>query len=153
MRHAICGVLFLSFLLAGSAQAADSETAAIRATIEKAYQNWGALNPDANDALYSAQADIAWYDISPMQYKGWASYKDGAKKVLDGFKDLKFTIGDDFAVTRVGKVAWVTFTWKGVAHLKGGKEMVLEGRATEILQKQKGNWIIVHEHVSLPAPL
>ena len=153
MRHAICGVLFLSFLLASSAQAADSETAAIRATIVKAYENWGALNPDANDALYSAQEGVAWYDISPMQYKGWADYKAGVKKLFEGFKDLTFTIGDDFAVTRVGKVAWVTLTWKAVAHLKDGKELHLEGRGTAVLQKQKGKWIIVHEHVSVPASL
>ena len=153
MRRALFATLVLGMILAGSAQAADSETAAIRATIEKAYQNWSALNPDANDALYSAQADVAWYDISPMQYKGWADYKAGTKKLFEGFKDLTFTIGDDLVVTRERKVAWVTLTWKGVAHLKDGKEMVLEGRATEILQKQKGKWIIVHEHVSLPAPL
>ncbi len=153
MRHAICGVLFLSFLLVSSARAADSETAAIRATILKAYENWGALNPDANDALYSAQGDVAWYDISPMQYKGWAEYKAGTKKLFEGFKDLTFTPGDDLAVTRVGKAAWVTLTWKGVAHLKDGKELHLEGRGTHVLQKQKGKWIIVHEHVSLPAPL
>lgn len=153
MRLLFSGVLFLSVLLGGSAQAADSETAAIRATIEKVYQNWGALNPDANDALYSPQADVAWFDISPMRYTGWAEYKAGTKKLFEGFKDLTFTIGDDLVVTRAGKVAWVTLTWKGVAHLKDGKEMVLEGRATEILQKQKGKWIIVHEHVSLPAPL
>jgi len=146
-------VLVLGVVMAGSAQAADSEAAAIRATIEKAYQNWGALNPDANDALYSAQGDTAWYDISPMQYKGWADYKAGTKKLFEGFKDLTFTIGDDLSVNREGKVAWVTLTWKGVAHLKDGKELRLEGRGTEVLQKQKGKWIIVHEHVSLPAPL
>ena len=153
MRRILFATLALGMILAGSAQAADSETAAIRATIVKAYENWGTLNPDANDALYSAQADVAWYDISPMQYKGWADYKAGTKKLFEGFKDLTFTIGDDLVVTRERKVAWVTLTWKGVAHLKDGKEMVLEGRATEILQKQKGKWIIVHEHVSLPAPL
>lgn len=153
MRHAICGFLLFGVFLASSAQAADSETAAIRATIVKAYENWGTLNPDANDALYSAQGDVAWYDIAPMQYKGWADYKAGVKKLFEGFKDLTFTLGDDFAVTRVGKVAWVTLTWKAVAHLKDGKELHLEGRGTEVLQKQKGKWIIVHEHVSVPAQL
>lgn len=153
MRQVLFATIVLGMILATSAQAADSETAAIRATIEKAFDNWGTLNPDANDALYSAQSDVAWFDITPMRYTGWAAYKEGAKKVLDGFKDLKFTIGDDYAVTREGKTAWVTLTWKGVAHTKDGKEMVLEGRATEILQKQKGKWIIVHEHVSLPAQL
>lgn len=153
MRHAICGVFFLSFLMVSSARAADTEADVIHSTIVKAYGNWGAMNPDANDALYSAQGDIAWYDFSPMQYKGWAEYKADVKKSLESFKDLKFTLGDDLAVTRAGKVAWVTFTWKADAHLKDGKELHLEGRATEVLQKQKGKWIIVHEHVSLPASL
>lgn len=153
MRRAMYAALVLGVILAGSAQAADSETAVIRATILKAYENWGTLNPDANDALYSAQGDVAWYDISPLQYKGWGEYKAGTKKLFEGFKDLTFTPGDDLAVTRVGKVAWITLTWKGVAHLKDGKELHLEGRGTHVLQKQKGKWIIVHEHVSLPAPL
>ena len=153
MRHTICGVLLLGVFLAGSAQAADKETDAIRATIQKAYENWSTMNPATNDALYSPEADAAWYDLAPMKYQGWASYKEGAKKLLAGFKDLKFTVGDDLAVKRVGKVAWVTFTWKADAHLKDGKELHMEGRATDVLQKQKGKWIIVHEHVSVPASM
>ena len=140
-------------LLAIGAWAADTAEQDIRTTILKSVEGWSTLNPDVNDAYYTSSDSAVFFDIAPMQYAGWQSYKEGAKKMFAGFKDLKLALNDDLAVHRAGKFAWATATWKGDAHLKDGKELHLEGRATLVLEKQKGKWIIFHEHYSVPAPM
>lgn len=153
MRHTVSGFVLFGILLAGNAWAADRETEAIRSTILKAYENWGALNPDANDTYYAAQPDAVWYDVTPLQYRGWAEYKAGVKETFKDFQSINFVFDRDITVNRAGKFAWATATWNAEARMKDGKEILLQGRLTEVLQKQKGKWVIVHEHVSVPAQL
>jgi len=153
MRYAISGLVLFGILLAGNGRAADRETEAIRLTILKTYENWSALQPDANDPYYAAQADAVWYDVTAMQYFGWAEYKAGVKETFKDFQNINFVFDRDITVNRAGKIAWATATWKAEARMKDGKEILLQGRFTKVLQKQKGKWVIVHEHVSVPASL
>jgi len=152
MRRSICLVILGGLLLAAPMVGADADEQAIRSTISKAYENWGAMNPDANDPYYAADANAVWFDIAPMQYVGWTAYKDGVKRMFSGLEGVSLKIHDDLAVHRAGKTAWATFTWTAELRIKGGKVEHSEGRATEILEKRKGKWVIVHEHASVPAP-
>jgi ketosteroid isomerase-like protein len=52
----------------------------------------------------------------------------------------------------VGKVAYAHCTWKMDFAYKDGSSLHLEGRLTEVLEKQSGTWTIVHEHASVPTP-
>ena len=40
--------------------------------------------------------------------------------------------------------------WKMDFTFVDGSRRHLEGRLTEVLEKQKGKWIIVHDHASVP---
>jgi DNA phosphorothioation-dependent restriction protein DptG len=140
-------------VVAASAFAADADEQTIRSTIIKANENWSAMNADANDAFYVADAKAVWYDIAPVQYVGWSAYKEGVKKLFAGLDGLSFKLNDDLAVQRRGKVAWVTYTFTAELRQKGGKVERGEGRGTDILEKRSGKWVIVHEHVSFPAPM
>ncbi len=153
MKRAMCSALVCGFLLAGSAWSADKEEQAIRTTILKSAEGWSSLNPDNNDAIYTSDSHAVFFDVAPMQYTGWSNYKDGFRKAFGGFQDAKVTINDDLQAHHSGNLGWGTTTWKLVAHTKDGKEMQLEGRATLVLEKQKGKWVIVHEHYSVPAQM
>ena len=87
-----------------------------------------------------------------MQYVGWETYKNEIKKVQESIRDFKIMLNDDLDVRVVGKVAYAHATWKMDFVFKDGTRRRLEGRLTEVLEKEKGKWKIVHEHASVPAP-
>jgi DNA phosphorothioation-dependent restriction protein DptG len=88
-----------------------------------------------------------------MQYVGWSAYKEGVKKLFATLESASFKLNEDVAVQRRGKVAWVTYTFAAELRMKDGKVTRGEGRGTDVLEKRGGKWMIVHEHVSFPAPM
>ena len=153
MNRAICVAVIGCALLAANAIAADADEQAIRSVLTKATENWSAMNPDANGVFYTADARVVWFDIAPMQYVGWRAYKEGVKQLNTGLDGMSLKVQDDVAVRRKGSVAWATYTFSAELRWKDRKVEKGEGRATDILEKRGGKWIIVHEHVSFPAPM
>ena len=122
----------------------------VRTTILKAMENWSALAADANEAYYTTSDKAVFFDFTPMQYVGWETYKNEIKKVQDSIQEFRITLNNDLTVRVVGKVAYAHATWKMDFLFKDGTRRHLEGRLTEVLEKQKGRWKIVHEHASVP---
>ena len=134
----------------GNAGAASKEKQEIRAVILKAMENWSTLNADANAAYYTSSDRAVFFDFTPMQYIGWETYQNEIKKVQESIKQFKITLNDDLTVHVVGQLAWATATWKMDFLYQDGKTQHLEGRLTEVLEKQESKWRIVHEHASVP---
>jgi ketosteroid isomerase-like protein len=137
-------------LSSGNGRAASKEKQKIRALIVKAMQNWSALNADANQAYYTSSDRAVFFDFTPMQYIGWETYKNEIKKVQESIRQFKISLNDDLTVHVVGRLAWATATWKMDFLYRDGKSQHLEGRLTEVLEKQRGKWKIAHEHASVP---
>ena len=133
-----------------SARPAKLEEKKVRAGILRAMENWSALDAEANEAHYTASGSAVFFDFTPMQYVGWETYKNEIKKVQGDIKKFKITINDDLQVHVRGAVAWGHATWKMDFAFKDGKTLHLEGRLTEVLERHKGKWKIVHEHASVP---
>ena len=141
---------FFLFLAAVPALAKDDE-AEIRAVIDKYATAWGSLNPDNAAPLYAKDANLVFYDILPLKFTGWSAYAEGVKPHFAQFESLKVTPKGDLKVERRGNVAWTTGTFDlGVKMKEGGTPMAMEVRQTLILEKQGGDWKIVHEHFSTP---
>jgi ketosteroid isomerase-like protein len=153
MKTALCVAAVGVAMLAGNGWAADTEEAAIRAVLTKAYDNWSAMNVDANDAIYASDTDTVWFDIAPLKYQNWTEYKAGVKKLFDGLESLTIKLNDDLVIHRRGNWAWVAYTFEVQMRPKGGKVEGGPGRGTDVLEKRGNQWVIVHEHVSMPAPL
>ena len=133
-------------------QKAKTNTDEFATLIPELYESWNTLKP-ANAAKYYAQdPGLVFYDVLPMQYKGWKAYENGVVTLLQDFSAFKLLPNKDLAVTRKGKVAWTTLTFHLSAKQKNGTAMELDGRHTAIWEKTKGKWLIVHEHVSAPLP-
>ena len=116
------------------------------------YKAWNTLDLQNPAKYYAKEPGLIFFDIAPLQYKGWNEYQAGVKKLLDGFTSFKLIPNDDLVVTRKGKVAWMTLTFRISGKQKTGPAMELDCRHTAIWEKRKGNWLIVHEHVSAPLP-
>ena len=59
-------------------------------------------------------------------------------------------MNDDLRVHRNGNLAWATATWKGELTRKEGDVQHMEGRYTAVLEKRGMNWLVIHEHMSVP---
>jgi ketosteroid isomerase-like protein len=117
-----------------------------------AMKNWSELRADANQAYYTSSDQAVFFDFTPMQYVGWETYSTEIKKIQGSIKQFKITLNDDLAVRVLGRMACAHGTWKMDFVFTDGSRRHLEGRLTEVLEKQKGKWIIVHEHASVPTP-
>jgi ketosteroid isomerase-like protein len=119
--------------------------------MQRIWDAWGTLDPNKVAAFYDKSADDVFYDITPMKYNGWQEYAEGVKKVLAGFKSLKVTVGDDAKILTNGATGAIGIaTWHGDAVMSDGSASAFDGRWTVVWAKRGGQWLIIHEHVSLP---
>jgi ketosteroid isomerase-like protein len=122
-----------------------------RALMQRIWDGWSTLDVNNVAQFYDKAADDVFFDITPLKYNGWQEYADGVKKVLAGFKSLKVTVGDDAKVLSNGTTGAIGIaTWHGDAVMADGTSSTLDGRWTVVWAKRGGQWLIIHEHVSLP---
>ena len=152
MRFRWIALIVLSLVPIQNVFAATKNEQDVRATILKAMENWSRLDADANAAYYTSSDRAVFFDFTPMEYVGWETYKNEIKKAQETIRHFKITLNDDLSVKVVGRAAWAHCTWKMDFDYKDGTQRHLEGRLTEVLEKQNGAWKIVHEHASVPAP-
>lgn len=155
-RFLTTGIMLL-IVLSGSAQsrgtARQAQDAEFKSLIDRYYAAWSSLNADNAAQFYAKDADLIFFDIAPLQYKGWAEYKEGVKKAFfDIITAGKLTPNNDLRVSRHGNMAWTVVTFHLSATPKAGGAMELDGRHTAIWEKRGGKWLIVHEHISVPLP-
>jgi len=153
--------MFVPAFLQAQAKADKSEkeeedpakTAAFfQAKIKTYYDDWNTLNLDKAGVYYAKDADLVFYDITPLKYTGWEAYKAGVKKLLAPYNRFRLLPQNDLKISRRGKIVWTTIGCHFSGVLKDGTKAELEGRHTAIWEKRKGDWLIVHEHVSVPLP-
>jgi ketosteroid isomerase-like protein len=127
-------------------------TEELKALMQKIIDAWCTLDPSKAAPYYETEGKHVFYDIAPLKYTGWKEYADTTQKMFSGVSSLKFTLGNDIQTHRRGNVAWGTATWKMELVSKDGKKETPAGRWTVIWEKRGDNWLVVHEHVSIPAP-
>jgi len=123
-----------------------------RAHLQKLYDAWSDLDPAKAAPFYAKEGDHVFFDIAPLKYTGWTEYAEGVPKAFSAYSSGKFTLGKDLRVHRHGNLTWVTATWRAELLKKDGIKENAEGRYTAILEKRGDDWLIVHEHMSVPAP-
>jgi uncharacterized protein (TIGR02246 family) len=126
----------------------SSDQAAIRAQIEA----WAAAvrRQDMAGILANHAADMIMFDVPPpLQLKGIAAYEASWPQFFDASpKPIKFdTI--DLQITAGRDVAFAVALMR-CAEIEGGN-VDLDFRLTIGLHKIDGQWIVTHEHHSVPA--
>jgi ketosteroid isomerase-like protein len=120
-----------------------------RALMDKIWAGWSTLNTD-NVAQFYAKGPHTFYDIAPLKYSSWDEYSAGVKKELADYKTAACTVNDDAQIHPAGDTVWATATVKCDMMRTSGKRELSQFRWTVIWQKENGQWLIVHEHVSSP---
>ena len=117
--------------------------------MQKIWDGWATLHP-ANTAQFYAKGQHTFFDIAPLKYNSWDEYQQNVKNVLAGYKAATFTVNDDAQIHSAGQIVWGTATVKSDMTEKSGKRDLGAFRWTVVWQKDGGQWLIVHEHVSAP---
>lgn len=154
MVLAVC-MMIPGFTQTGFAQkekkAAAAAGAVDKAYLQKIWDTWAALDVAAVKQYY-AQGPYVFFDVAPLKYGNWDDYQSTASKEFADYKAAKFTINDDAQIHKSGDSYWVTATVAFDMTRKAGKREMGTMRWTAVFEKQDGKWLIVHEHVSEPAP-
>ncbi|HYD16706.1 MAG TPA: nuclear transport factor 2 family protein [Candidatus Nanoarchaeia archaeon] len=135
----------------------DHSSAAKGPKLEKAYLQqvldaWCTLEPKNAAKFYGKGTDHVFYDVSPLQYRGWAEYEKGAGEFLKTLKSAKMVLKDDTQIHQEGGIAWSTSTMDFTMVGQDGKTVAMPLRWTAIWHNHGANWVIAHEHVSAPLP-
>jgi ketosteroid isomerase-like protein len=144
------GPVLLTFVVA-RAQPPSNDDATFRKLTDDYCVAWSSRNTDNAAKFYARDSDLIFYDVTPFSYHGWKEYVPGVHKALfDNAAEAKLTAGKDLRVTRRGNVAWTTVPMHFYEKTKDGKVMEAELRYTGIWEKRGSNWLLVHEHLSVP---
>jgi ketosteroid isomerase-like protein len=123
-----------------------------KAYLQKIWSGWERLDPAKQGEFY-ARGPHLFFDVAPLKYGSWPEYQAGVTKELADYKSATFTVNNDAEIHSCGAdCAWTAATVKQDATMKSGKRDLVTFRWTAIFQRRQGQWLIVHEHVSMPAP-
>jgi uncharacterized protein (TIGR02246 family) len=133
---------------------ASSNSTTDEAVIRELVENWARAvrAKDLDGILANHSMDMLMFDVPPpMQSKGIEAYRKtwnlffswSDEPVVFDIKDIDITAGVD--------VAFVAALMRCAGTEKKGERIELEFRLTIGLRKIEGQWMVLHEHHSIPA--
>ena len=158
MKNTAATVMAFTFSVAlgipTATQAASSDEASVRALESRFAAAVNAKDVGAIMKVYVPNESFVVFDVvPPRQYVGAKAYAKDWTDFLGMFKGpLKFEISD-LSVT-VGRTMGFGHSIQRVTGTDTkGQQIDLTVRVTDVYRKINGNWLVVHEHVSVPVDL
>jgi uncharacterized protein (TIGR02246 family) len=130
--------------------AARADEVAIRELVE----NWARAvrDKDLAGVLSNHSTDVLMFDVPPpMSSKGIDAYRKTWDLFFSWSDDPVIFDVDDMDITASADVAFVTALMRCAGVEKSGERIELGFRLTIGLRKIGGQWVVVHEHHSIPA--
>jgi uncharacterized protein (TIGR02246 family) len=141
-------------ILPASADSKKDDEAKIRALESKFSAAFNAKDVNGIMAVYVPDETLFVFDVvPPRQYIGAKAYRNDWENFIATLKGpVRFEI-TAVSVETDGKLGW----GHSIQHISGtdtkGQSIDLTVRVTDVYRKIKGNWLIAHEHVSVPVDL
>jgi ketosteroid isomerase-like protein len=142
------GVLFAQ----GSTSASAMSSPPDRARLEQVINAWASMDISKPAAFYAKDPGLVFYDVAPRKYVGWDAYAKGSAELFKTVKSLTFTLNDDAQVHTAGTFAWSTATVDGNMVMNDGSSMKIDARWSSVWEKRGTQWLIIHDHFSMPLP-
>ena len=131
------------------------DLADIRALEDRFMAAFKAKDVNTIMAVYVPDESLVVFDaIPPRQYNGAQAYRKDWESFLATFpgpieadmSDLDVSVGG-------GDIAYGRSIQHGIGTMKNGKKLDFTVRVTDGYKKVNGQWLIAHEHVSVPVDL
>ncbi len=148
---AVASCLSLSLAAQEHEHATKAKSSFDKAIMQQVWDAWDTLDTANPAKFYSHEPNHTFYDVAPLQYHNWPEYEKGAKSVLAEWKSLKSKVNYDGMIhSESPTMTWTTSTVDMDIVTKDGKNQKLTVRWTAIWHKHGNEWMIAHEHVSVP---
>jgi ketosteroid isomerase-like protein len=117
--------------------------------MQQVWDAWGTMDPANAARFYSKDSERTFFDLAPMKYVGWGDYAAGVKKVFADYSSAKFTLSSEHVAQRP-MFAWASAIGHATMTRKTGGKEDFDFRWTVLWEKEGSDWLIIHEHVSVP---
>jgi ketosteroid isomerase-like protein len=121
-----------------------------KARLAEVLAAWASMDVSRPAAFYAKDSSLVFYDVAPRKFNGWAEYEKATVDMFKTIKSLTFRLNDDAQVHHHGNLAWATATVDGDMANKDGSLLKIDARWTSVWEKRGNNWVIVHDHFSMP---
>jgi uncharacterized protein (TIGR02246 family) len=124
-------------------------------TIRDVVENWARAvrTKNLDGILANHSPDILMFDVPPpVQSKGIEAYKKTWDLFFSWSRDFGVFDISEMNITAGNDVAFVTALMRCAGAEANEDKIELEFRLTIGLRKIGGQWIVMHEHHSIPAP-
>jgi uncharacterized protein (TIGR02246 family) len=150
----VCAIVLTLWATALGVPARADAAADIKALEDRFVAAFKAKDVDAIMKVYAPGQTLFVFDVvPPRQYVGAAAYRKDWENFLGSFDGpitvelTNLDVGADRNLAYSHSIQRVTGTDKH------GKKLDLTVRVTDVYQKTRGRWQIIHEHVSVPVDL
>jgi ketosteroid isomerase-like protein len=149
MGWVLCAV-FLGFAGKVEAQSASPDEVKINAVLAKYRQCVDTLDPALISEIWSSDLPVSF--VHPLGTdEGLSQIKTDIFGNIMGMFSKRNLIFDTTAIHVNGDSAWVEITWTFHAVWKdSGEALTSNGRETQVLVREQGDWRLVHVHYSGP---
>jgi uncharacterized protein (TIGR02246 family) len=131
---------------------AANEEAEIRKMLDSWNKAFQAKDVDKIMSFYVKGNDLIAYDvIPPLDVVGSDAYRKNYETFLAAYDGPITSEFRDLRIIASSRIAFVHSLERVSGTLKGGQKSELWVRATSGLRKINGKWLIVHDHISVPA--
>lgn len=152
MRFAL--VMVSAALFLATPARASNEESEIRGLLARWQKAANAKDLDAVMACYAPGDQIVAYDIvPPLQCVGHDAYRKNYAEFFAGYDGPLVWQMRDVHIMAGADVAFISALESVTGTIKGGQKSESWLRVTSGFRKIKGQWLIVHDHVSVPADL
>jgi len=142
----------VEFSVAEMEDAMASSQSQVRALLENRSEAMRAKDIERLMSLYAP--DVVYFDlVPPLRYAGAAALRG---RFSDWFGRWKSPIGQEISDVNIlasDDLAAAHMLIRAGGTLKSGQEVGYWVRVTNSFRRSNGEWLIVHEHVSLPVAL
>ncbi len=150
----LCGIAAAMPIQPANADSKGGDEAKIRMLEDKFAAAVNAKDVGAIMSVYVPNETLFVFDvIPPRQYVGAQAYRKDWTDFMAMFKGPVQLQISELTVQADGKMGW----GHSIQHVTGtdtkGQPIDLTVRVTDVYRKINGNWLIVHEHVSIPVDL
>ena len=126
----------------------------IKALEDRFIAAFKAKDLDAIMKVYVPDQTLFVFDVvPPKQYVGAAAYRQDWKESFDSFNGPITVELTDLDITTDDSLAYGHSIQRVAGTDKQGKKLDLTVRVTDVYKKINGNWLVIHEHVSVPVDL
>jgi len=122
----------------------------IRTRLEQLFAAWTDIDVAKAAPFFAKDSDLVFIDIG-TEFHGWSEVVAQAPKLFADYRSLKLALGDDLRTGGGGDTKWATASILIELTKKNGDVERMGARYTAILEKREEDWLIVHEHLSVPA--